>query len=276
MKPKISFLISTLGKNPKTLHNLLNDLSKQTLKNFEVVIVAQISDKSNEDVLRKTIGSVSGINHLTLIVSNSLGLSKSRNVALRHGNGEMLIFCDDDCRYPTHTAQTVANDMLRYPEFDILTYQISFDPNGRLFKDYPHNAIQHTVRSLMKVSSIEITIRKNVVEKEGDIFDERYGLGTSNRTGAENIMLLDLYKKGYLMAYLPKPIVYHPRETSAHGKLNIEDIAFAKGAMFRRMFGIVGVVPAIYFVMIRLSTKRKLKFSVAHFIPLLKGVFTSN
>ena len=74
----------------KTIHSVLN----QTYSNFEIFIVYDDESKDDLDFVKKISELDSRIN---LIVNNqNLGAGQSRNIAIKHSNGEYIAFIDAD------------------------------------------------------------------------------------------------------------------------------------------------------------------------------------
>ena len=74
----------------KTIHSVLN----QTYSNFEVFIVYDDESKDDLDFVKKISELDSRIN---LIINNqNLGAGQSRNIGIKHSNGEYIAFIDAD------------------------------------------------------------------------------------------------------------------------------------------------------------------------------------
>jgi hypothetical protein len=234
---QLSVLISTTFRDPPGLTKLLHDLVGQTVPVGEVVIVIQrdylkcFDDKELEHVLRHFRESL----NLRYEIREEIGLSKSRNRALELACGDLLLIADDDCRYPVGLTQTIIDSCNTYGSADAWTFQVE-TPDGRPFKKYAPIARRHDFRSLMHASSIEIVLSKKVLAEGSALFDERFGLGATFPSGEENIMLVDLLRRGFKVQYVPLPIVVHDE----HQRQLTSDHLYAKGAMFRRMFGAQG------------------------------------
>lgn len=93
MKPFFSIIIPTLNEE-KYLPKLLNDLVKQTEKNFEVIIVdGKSSDKTKEIslVFKKNFS-------LEIVMSKKRNVSYQRNYGVNYSEGLYLFFLDADSR----------------------------------------------------------------------------------------------------------------------------------------------------------------------------------
>lgn len=171
------------------------------------------------------------------------GLSESRNKALENAIGDICIIADDDIYYKKDTFQIIKDSFNKYPEADILTFQIE-TPNRLLYKNYPPKFFWHNKRSILRVSSIEIAFKRNKVIEKGIRFDELFGINSIFPTGEENIFLSDCLKKGLKVGYVPIPIVIHPAPNS----FICSDELYSKGAIFFRIFGFWAIFLNLLFV----------------------------
>lgn len=89
--PVVSIFIPT-GSRPKELKRVLTSLTKQSFKDFEVIIVDY---KSGQDVF-KLIDQFSKKLHITVINQIEKGLVKAANLALQKARGKYFIRTDDD------------------------------------------------------------------------------------------------------------------------------------------------------------------------------------
>lgn len=174
-------------------------------------------------------------NYDNMFIFKEKGLSRSRNSAIELCDSEIVLISDDDVQFIENIEEIVAKAFMENPDADIITFQV-LTPDGKLFKNYSHHKYWHNIRTLMKVSSIEIAFKAKKIKNLGIKFDENFGLGSIFQTGEEFIFLTDALKKGLKILYLPIPIVIHPKESSG-GRFNDENLIKAKGAMFYRVFG---------------------------------------
>lgn len=267
---RVSFLISTRGRNPRHLFDLLQDLENQSYSDVEVVVVLQPLNQSARQAVEEIVSVIKAV-PVNLVVSDTIGLSKSRNIALSQAVGDILLLCDDDCRYPSDAAANIAEAMATYPDWDVIGFQMAETNSGKLHKRYPLHPQRHNLRSLMHINSVEITLRKHAVWKV-KLFDERIGLGTPYMTGEENVMLVDLFRKGFKVGYFPRVVVFHPMESSGLGDCDLDQLVFSKGVVFRRMFGVLGVVPALIFFVRRLFPGKTLRLRLRQIRQLRQGL----
>lgn len=270
----LSFLISTRGDHPNQLKALLNDIENQTYLDINIVVVLQPDSNTNTDYVLHIIDSMT--TPADLVISETIGLSKSRNIAISKATGDYLLLCDDDCRYPENAAAEIVVAMAKYTDWDIITFQMADFVTGDLYRQYPLKPTKHTLRSLTRVGSIEVVLRK-CVSKGITLFDERIGLGTPYITGAENVMLVDAYKRGIVAGYFPQIIVAHPEDSSGRGSgfnpSKLDQLVLSKAVAFRRMFGLWGVLLVLVFFVRRLFPGKVLRFKFKQFYPLIRGLF---
>lgn len=235
-----------------------NAFHKRDLKlNFPYLIVNQLT---NDCVPTKNIHTLN---------VNQLGLSKSRNCALENANAEICLISDDDLTYSPNIKSDILEVFEQYPNVDIITFKVS-TPDGGEYKKYSRKPFHHNLRTLMSVSSVEIALRRRVIE-EGLRFDEKFGLGSVYPTGEEVIFLTDAYKKGKSILFYPLTIVTHPKESSGSNYKNT-NLAKAKGAVFYRIFSWKG-----YFICLLFALKhyKNTPYSFLEFLKqLLNGAIT--
>jgi glycosyltransferase involved in cell wall biosynthesis len=240
----LSIIIPTLGTRIEPLKQLFESLSAQSNQNFEAIIAVQ----GNHLEVRELLGDYA----FKFIICDlyKKGLSYARNEAIKLISKESILvtFSDDDCWYP-HDAFDMVFEINQGAN-QCMCFQI-FDPKiNEPYKDYPENKIESlSLRACLRVSSIEIFIPKTVIDK-GIKFDERFGLGTSNPSGEENIFLFDVIKNGYTITYLPKVVVYHLKPVWS----NKEYIFKGKGALFTQLYNKpLALVMVILYAMMKRS-----------------------
>ena len=150
-----------------------------------------------------------------VVMLQGRGLSRNRNHALKHAQGDILKICDDDEKWTMEDIDTILQTYRQHPEYDIVHFQIE-----GVGKKYPNPS----------VASCEMTMRRERVE--GLRFDERFGLGSPFLlAGEEDVFLCDARRRGLNIHYEPKVICYTPGPTTGS---RIEDprMQRSKGAVF--------------------------------------------
>jgi glycosyltransferase involved in cell wall biosynthesis len=180
-------VVATVGRVDE-LGRLLDSLERQTHRDFRVLIVDQNEDERIEPLLTER----------TLRLHAPPGLSRARNEALQHLQGDVVAFPDDDCIYPEDLLERVAS---RLAERDGVAGREPWWTKGavRLTRDNLWN----------RAISFTIFLRREVVERVGR-FDERLGLPSSS--GEEIDYLIRAIDGGARIEYDPSLVVEHPRK----------------------------------------------------------------
>lgn len=107
MEPKFSVIIPVYNRIDE-VRDLLTSLEKQTVKNFEVIIVEDGSTDRCEDVVKQAQSL--GLNVRYFYKENE-GRSIARNYGLERAVGEYFIFFDSDCVIPPTYFETVDREL---------------------------------------------------------------------------------------------------------------------------------------------------------------------
>lgn len=239
---KISVILPTLGEREKELTRLLTSLSEQTFTSFEVVVVSQGNHERVSEIID---GHPLDFTHIQL---HQKGLSLARNEGLKVSKGDVVTFSDDDCWYPPHAFQMVAE---RH-NADVVCFQV-YDPDKEDYlKQYPPNPQKEiSKKDVLNKSSIEFFVDVRKIRKLPQ-FDEHFGLGTDYPSGEENIFLMDLYKLGCSISYIPEVVVYHEKYDGF--KQLTKEKYISKGPLFVRLFNLP---KALLFLIYFFIKKRK-------------------
>lgn len=199
----------------------------------------------------------------------SKGLSINRNNALSMASSEIILIADDDVVLESDFDQTLRCQFLRHPDADIITFKVR-TPEGHSFKSYREKEFKHGRFSLLKVSSIEVAFKRKTVMDTALTFDENFGLGARFVASEENVFLMDAFKKGLNLYFVPLYVACHPKESS--GKQWREELVYSKGALFFRLFGFFGIVMIFAFA-IKKYGQYKDEFTFIEFIRLSLSSF---
>lgn len=251
-------VISTMNK--KNIEEL--NLKEKNIFN-DVLIINQVKDELITN--RKIIDEE---NNITMLSFNEKGLSKSRNRGLENANADIILLTDDDVTFEKNFENTIIQAFEQNKDADIITFQVK-TPEGDLLKNYSKYKFKHNKRSVLKVSSIEIAIKKSSIDQFGMRYDEKFGLGAKYISGEENIFLTECIKKGMNIVYEPKVINIHPKESSGKN-LNINSI-YSKGALFYKLLGIKSVLFNLLFLVKKRNILRDKLFKSIYYI--YKGTF---
>lgn len=268
---KIEILICTCNERIEEVEKVLCEHHPQ----ISYFISHQVFDGRDYGLQSNTIRTLLERQDVKYKRTNSKGLSKNRNHCLQHSSGDILIFADDDVQYDREKLLKLPSLFSENSELDGITFRIS-TKSSIPFKQYQNYDFVHNWRSIMKVSSIEIAIKRGFILKRRLCFDERFGLGSIYTSAEENIFLNDAISNGAKIKYIASDIVMHPPESS--GKMwKGSGLVEAKGALFRRLYGKKGIFLLLIFAIKKWPEYKEsfsfLKFcmvSISTFIKLEK------
>lgn len=183
---------------------------------------------------------------IKFISSRERGLSKSRNLAISNAEEEILVLADDDIIYVDNYENIIKEQYSKNKEYDIIVFQV--EGINKKFKNYYKKEKELNYLTSMKVSSVEITLRRSSIIKAGVKFNELLGAGSKYSMGEENTFLFECLKKGLRIKYVPIKIAnLYIGESSWFNGFN-EKYFFDRGAVFTAMSSKLWLILSIQFV----------------------------
>jgi GT2 family glycosyltransferase len=192
----VSVLV-TIWNVEKYISCCLTSLLNQTVKNFEIIVVDDVSSDGTREIIKKF--SDKRIKYIRN--TKWLGLSQSRNECLKYAKGDYVFFTDGDCA----VSENWIEEGLKYLKtLDCIgiegkTYYVSEDYTPSLSDD----VVENKAGGLFMTCNI--AYKKAVLENIGG-FDKRF-------TYLEDRDLaLRALRKGKI-CFNPKMLVYHQKKT---------------------------------------------------------------
>jgi glycosyltransferase involved in cell wall biosynthesis len=232
---KISLIVCT--KNRATyLPAALSALSKLvTEEPWQLIIVDNGSNDGTAEVLRKF--AAADPLHISLIYESVPGLANAQNAGLRHADGEILAFTDDDC-YPEPDYLNQIRDCFQEGALDYLGGRVLLydKTDAPITIQTRSSRVEFPPRSYIPSGSIHGAAfafsRKAMAALGG--FDPALGIGGLLDSGNDLNALIRCSAFGFRGAYDPRPVVFHHhRRKSADdvGKL-MKRYDVSRGAAF--------------------------------------------
>ena len=181
------------------------------------------------------------------------GLTKSRNLAVEKSNADICLLCDDDEIMEQDYESKILNAYNDIPQADVIIFKMknrstSLGEQTRELR-FPLTA---------KVSSWQISFKKNSLKKAGIRFDELLGAGTGNGAEEEFKFLTDCEKAGLKIYYVPQVIASVGQEQSTWFDGFTEEFFVNRGATTRYILGVfVASLYAIYYIVCKRSMYQK-------------------
>jgi len=214
MKPFFTVIIPTLNEE-KFVGKLLNDLSKQPLKNFEVIVIdAHSEDKTIHEVKRYK----NSLPTLKIISFRERHVAKQRNGAAEKAKGSYIVFLDADARIKStflaklKTYIDKNKGLLFLPKFA----NDNNDPQMVIAMDVS-NAFVELANKLGRPFS---TGGSMIVEKH--FFYHIGGFPEDVPLSEDHLLVKNAYKHGVSAKFLPTiSVQFSLRRFTREGKLNI-------------------------------------------------------
>ena len=207
---KYSIIVPVFNR-PDEVDELLQSLTEQTLKDFEVIIVEDGSPKPCKDVCDRYVGRLD----LHYFVKPNSGPGQSRNYGAERAQGEWLIVLDSDVVLPRTYIEEVEREMKRQPA-DAFggpdRAHDSFTPTQKaisysMTSFFTTGGIRGGKKKLDKFfpRSFNMGIRRDVYQQLGGFSKMRFG---------EDIdFSYRIVEAGYQPRLFPEAWVWHKRRT---------------------------------------------------------------
>lgn len=199
---KLEILISTMNRDSLTFLNKM--FPYHDLKSLNILIINQS---------QKGIELISKLNNIRVINSIDVGLSKSRNLALKNAIGDICLIADDDVEYLANFEVTIKNSFIKFSDATIVRFKIdTFSSED--YKIYPPKSKRlNKKKEIENTSSIEIAFIRNAICNKVD-FNTNFGLGSQFTCGEEYLFLNEILKLNKVIYFENTAIVKHSVERS--------------------------------------------------------------
>lgn len=169
----------------------------------EVLLVCQYAPGADRLELPEKLS----LPNLRVVHTDTKGISASRNVAIREFRSDIIWFMDDDVQLSDELSKI--RDAITESPATINTFRIQDIHSEALFKNYGPERVLSSLE-LLRVSSIEITCKREALQRTGVRFYEWIGIGTSLPGGEENLFLKQLYETGERARHVAIVACRHP------------------------------------------------------------------
>lgn len=202
------------------------------------------------------------------------GLTKSRNEAVRKATADVCLLADDDEVFVPGYEEAVLVAYKKLPDADMVIFKmVNRTPS------FPDKIMRLHFPNTMKVSSWQISFRRENLLKSGVLFDELLGAGTGNGAEEELKFLTDCERAGLKIYYVPVEIASVAQTASTwFGGFN-ETFFENRGATTRYILGFpTASLYAFHYVLMKRNMYKKdispLNALLATFRGILKNKIT--
>jgi glycosyltransferase involved in cell wall biosynthesis len=219
MDTKLKFsIIVPVYNRPNEVEELLESLSKQTNKDFEVVIVEDGSKLKSDTVVEKYKQHLD----ISYYFKENTGPGISRNYGFERAQGNYCIFLDSDCILPPHYFESVKNFLHK-------NYVDCFGGPDKAHEDFNvhQKAISYSMTSFFTTGGIrggsqkmdKFNPRSFNMGFSRDVFEKTGGFPTirfakSKAAGEDLDLSIQIKKMGFSTALIQDAYVYHKRRTN--------------------------------------------------------------
>ena len=210
-----SLILATVDRTEE-VGRFLASLDAQSYRDFELIVVDQNPNGMLRPLLEPYLDKFP-ILHLSQ--PNKRGVSRARNIGLKHVKGDVVTFPDDDCWYPSSLLGLVDSFLKDNSEIDSLSGSMGSEPIKVRQKTHQSGSGRgHFLRTRLTVAQVpgpwSLFLRRNVAEAVGN-YDETLGPGAGTPWGAgeDTDYYLRVFKAGYNLFSNPDIVVCHPTPT---------------------------------------------------------------
>ena len=207
---KYSFIIPVFNR-PDEVDELLNSLTTQTLRDFEVVVVEDGSSVPCKDVTEKYADKLL----IHYYYKDNSGPGQTRNYGVERASGEYMLILDSDCILPDTYLEEVERE-LQHKEAD------AFGGPDRAHESFTdvQKAINYAMTSFFTTGGIRGG-KKNMDK----FYPRRFNMGVKKsvyqalggfskmRFGEDIDFSIRIFKGGYACRLFPEAWVWHKRRT---------------------------------------------------------------
>ena len=218
---KVSILICTRNRAASLARTLQSLLALDWNQSYEREIV--IVDNGSTDDTRATIEQFIE-RHPSLmryVYEARTGLSIARNTALRHSDGEIVAFTDDDVLVAPDWCDELHREFAADSQLCILGGRILLARSGLqpvTIKTDEQRRVFHSPRDFNEVYGANTAFRRALFEAVG-VFDARLGAGCFHASGEEADVIYRGLQAGFAGLYAPNVLVHHD-----HGRTTLAEV----------------------------------------------------
>nr|WP_024965023.1 glycosyltransferase family A protein [Pantoea sp. IMH] len=250
----LDILISTFGKRLPAIENII--LPKNDAVHYYIchqnpsLIDNKLDFLNREDV--------------TYIASETIGVTKSRNILIKRATADIVYFCDDDVLLRDDIYNLLVSQHQKFSD-DVILFSIK-DEYGRFRKKYPNGVTKKNKMSILSVGTIEISMKNRRVPE----FPEDMGAGSTYPIGDEAVFLAKVLAAKGTIVFVPETIAFHPMDST--GMVPDAKSIIARGITLKRVYGNLAPFLAIIFFIRRRNLFKIPQGYIESMKLLIKGV----
>lgn len=248
MNPRYSIIVAVYNR-PQEVEELLESLTKQLYKNFEIIIVEDGSVTPCREVCEKYNSRLA----LTYYFKPNTGPGPTRNYGMERARGTYFVLFDSDCVIPAHYFNEVEKFLEKnktdgwggpdrgHTQFTLRQRAMAFTMTS-FFLTGGIRGAKNTIG--WQPRSYNMGLHRNVFEQTGGFGEERIA--------EDSILSIRIKEAGFRMMYIHPAFVYHKRR-STWGQFFRQVAIFGKGRVqigrrYPSELRLVHWIPALFFI----------------------------
>jgi GT2 family glycosyltransferase len=232
----VSAVICTCNRGDTVLL-ALRSLQASTHPSFEIILIDQSSDNRTRDAVEPYLSD----SRLRYVCSQTRGLGRSHNIAIREARSDLLIITDDDCEVPPDWLEKMASIFHRDSKVAVVYCNVDAAPHDADAGFIPayHCAPPRMLTRPGRISGgigAGMAVRKSLVLEIGG-FDDYLGPGASFPSCDEQDLSARALLRGYHVCLTDETsIVHYGFRTWEEGKQLTRRDCRAAGAVSGKLF----------------------------------------
>lgn len=248
-------LLSCMHEKDNEIINISN------IKSDAVIVNQCNSDK--EYVLKMNCKNILWIDSI------ERGLSRSRNLAISKSKADICLLADNDEYFDDEIEDKILDAYEKLSDADLIIFKLSNKSSKLKNKIYKLGRLE-----LLRVSSWQISFRRQRVVEKNIRFDIKLGAGTGNGAGEENKFLLDCYDCGLKIYNYPIEIAYMRETKSTWFSGFNEEYFYKRGMSTRYILGLgLSILYAGYFIIFKRNEYGAKISSLKATVNLFRGIY---
>ncbi|MCR5033388.1 MAG: glycosyltransferase family 2 protein [Lachnospiraceae bacterium] len=122
------------------------------------------------------------------------GVGKSRNHAIDHAQGNILLFSDADIVYENGYGEAIAAEFEKMPQADMLLFQIGVAKERATYENTGYKKVG--LLNCGRYGAVSFAIKREALIKSGERFSLLFGGGAKYSNGEDSLFLQHLIQKG--------------------------------------------------------------------------------
>ena len=215
----LEILISTMHRT--SLHFLKKMFPYEKIEHLNILIINQ-TKKGNE--------CFSQHKNIRIINSYEIGLSKSRNLAIKNAIGDICLIADDDVAYMKNFQEIIYNAYYKNPLVNCLIFDAEIY-NENINPKYLNQSKKiDNIKELQQVCSVKISFKSKFIKENNIFFNEYFGLNSSLKAGEEWVFLNDIMRVGNV--YFEKRVILNHDSLTTGAKIDINTTVAIKAVQY--------------------------------------------